>query len=98
MGHRHYSDYVAHCLRFYARYKNPTFTSKASEYDWQACKEALLTFKPKEREALVAVYLSKDTLPDSVYEVSKTMDIPQNRLWKLVDRIEKAVAEKRGLI
>lgn len=39
-----YSEYVQHCMRFYARHANPKFRSDADKKNWFACDSALKGF------------------------------------------------------
>ena len=39
-----YSEYVQHCMRFYARHTNPKFRSDADKKNWFACDSALKGF------------------------------------------------------
>ncbi len=93
-----YSDYVNHCLRFYARHKEPEFKSEADELNWKACKEALEEFTPKNRETLLSIFENGDTIPDSVYNLSRTLGVKQDSIWKLLSDLERKTAKKRGLI
>ncbi len=98
MTRTHYSDYVQHCLRFYARYENPKFRSEAEKHDWSACERAFEGFSEKDREGLLYIYREKDTFPDNIYQWSKSSGVPQETIWKLVDKLEREVAKQRGLM
>ena len=93
-----YTDYVNHCLRFYARHPEPTFRSEADEKNWSACKEALGEFNDKDKETLTTIFREGDTIPDNVYQISKAMGVKQDGIWKLISDLERKVAKKRGLI
>lgn len=93
-----YSDYVNHCLRFYARHPQPTFKSDADKKNWISCDNAFKTFKDNEREMLITIYREGDTIPDNVYQMSKKLDLKQDTIWKLITELERKVAKKRGLI
>jgi predicted transcriptional regulator len=93
-----YSDYVNHCLRFYARHKEPEFKSEADKLNWKACEEALEEFTPKNRETLLTIFENGDTIPDSVYTLSKNLGVKQDSIWKLLSDLERKTAKKRGLI
>lgn len=98
MGKSFYSDYVNHCLRFYARYANPVFHSEADKKNWKACDDALSEFSVKDRDTLLAVYKSRDTTADTVYAIAKDEGIEQDGIWKLLGDLERKVAKKRELL
>lgn len=92
-----YSEYVQHCMRFYSRHRNPVFRGNADKLDWYSCDNALKNFTDKERDLLLAVYREGDTVPDNVYNLSVALNINQDTIWKLVNELERKVAENRGL-
>ena len=94
----YYSDYVQHCMRFYARHPNPKFNSEAEKLNWNACDNALKRFEVSEKDILMSIYQSGDTLADNVYNLSLQKNINQNNIWKLVSRLEKMIAKRRGLL
>lgn len=94
----YYSDYVQHCMRFYARHPNPKFSSEAEKQNWNACDSAMKKFAADEREILVAVYFGGDTLADNIYQYSVANHINQNVIWTLVSKLEKVIAKRRGLL
>lgn len=93
-----YSEYVRHCLRFYARYGNPRFCTEADKRNWMACEEAFDTFSESDRKILFHIYYGSDTVPDNIYQLSKSKGIPQDTIWKLVNELERKVAKRRGLL
>lgn len=93
-----YSDYVQHCMRFYARYTNPEFYNVVDELNWYACDDALKDFADIQRDTLLAIYRSADTIPSNIRNLSVTKGFEQDAIWKLVNSLERKVAEKRGLI
>lgn len=93
-----YSEYVNHCLRFYARHPKPQFHSAADKNNWLACEKALESFTNSEREMLLTIYREGDTIADNVYQMAKTKGIKQDSVWKLVNELERKVAKRRGLL
>lgn len=93
-----YSDYVQHCMRFYARHPSPKFKSDADKQNWKACDSALDGFTDKEQTLLIAVYAENDTIPDNVYKVSTENNVTQDALWSLLNKLERRVAKRRSLI
>ena len=51
-----YSEYVQHCMRFYARHPRPKFRSDADKQNWNACDSAMKGFTDKEQDILMTVY------------------------------------------
>lgn len=93
-----YSEYVNHCLRFYARHPRPIFHSEADKKNWNACESALKTFNDYERAMLMIIYSEGDTIADNVYQLAKARNMKQDTLWKLINDLERKVAKRRGLI
>ncbi len=93
-----YTEYVRHCLRFYARFPKPTFRSDVDKNNWQACNATLNLFGQEDKALIKEIYRSGDTIPDMVYKLSQTRGISQESLWQLISEIERDVAKRRGLI
>lgn len=94
-----YSDYVRHALRFYTRNLKPlSFKSQSDMDNWKACHTALKDCSDRDRDILVTVYSSYDTLADSVYETAIEYGIDQNLIWDLMKDYERKIAKCRGLI
>lgn len=98
MGRTFYSDYVDHCMRFYARYPHPKFRSQTDKRNWNACDTILGGFTDDDKEILLSVYREKDTVPDTVFKLAKNKGIPQDKIWDLISELELKVAKKRDLI
>ena len=92
------SEYVQHCMRFYARHPSPKFHSDADKQNWKACESALDSFTDKEKELLMIIYSEGDTIADNVYQLAKARNMKQDTIWKMVNELEKKVAKRRGLI
>lgn len=93
-----YSEYVQHCMRFYARHSNPKFKSDADKQNWKACDSALNGFSDNERDILLTIYREGDTIPDNIYKMCAERNIKQDIVWKLVNELELKVAKRRNLI
>ena len=93
-----YSEYVQHCMRFYARHPHPTFRSEADKQNWKACENAVKSFNKGEQDIIMTIYREGDTVPDNVYMVSIDLDIRQDVIWKLINELERKVAKRRGLL
>lgn len=93
-----YSEYVQHCMRFYARHSNPKFKSDADKQNWKACESALKGFSDEEVDILLTIYRGGDTIPDNIYSLCRERNIKQDIVWRLVNEIERKVAKRRNLI
>lgn len=98
MSRAFYSEFVNHCLRFYARHPKPSFHSAADKSNWFSCDSALKGFTDSEREMLLYIYREGDTIPDNVYQIAKAKGLRQDSVWKLVNELERKVAKRRGLL
>lgn len=94
----YYSDYIQHCMRFYARHPNPKFRSDADKQNWYACEHALKGFTDADRDILLFIYREGDTIPDNVDRVSVQKNIKQDKIWALVNKLEHKIAKRRSLI
>ena len=93
-----YTDYIQHCMKFYARHPNPKFRSDADKQNWYACEHALQGFTDTERDILLFIYREGDIIPDNVYRVSVQKNIKQDKIWALVNELERKIAKRRSLI
>lgn len=93
-----YSDYIQHCMRFYARHPHPKFRSDADKQNWYACENALKSFSDSDREILLFIYREGDTISDNVCRVSVDKNIKQDSIWALIDDLGRKIAKRRGLI
>lgn len=94
----YYSDFVNHCLRFYARHPEPTFKSDTEKKNWISCDSVLKGLSETDREMLTAIYADGDTLPDCVFKQAKERGIRQDCIWKLIGDVERKIAKQRGLL
>lgn len=94
-----YSDYVRHALRFYSRNLSlAKFKKGTDKSNWLACHHVIQTYSERDRDILVYVYGSYDTLADNVYEVSRKYSINQSIIWDMMKEFEREIAVERGLI
>lgn len=93
-----YTDYVNHCLRYYARNPSPTFRSCVERDNWVACDKAFDLLDTRLRPVLMAMYLDKTPVSDNVMRYAKTIGTTPNHIWKVVSNLEKEVAKARGLL
>lgn len=93
-----YSEYIQHCMRFYARHPHPKFRSDADKQNWYACESVLRSFTNSEKDILLFIYREDDTIPDNVYRASMDRNIKQDKIWALVNELERKIAKRRNLI
>lgn len=98
MSRSFYSEYVNHCMRFYARHPKAKFHSEADKHNWAACEDALNTFSDSDRETLLTIYREGDTIPDNIYQMAKSKGVSQDGIWKLVNELERKITKRRGLL
>lgn len=99
MNRPFYSDYVRHMLRFYTRNLSITqFKSDVDNDNWYSCHEVLDQYSSRDKDILVYVYSSYDTLPDNVYNISIAHNIHQNTIWDMMKEFERKIALRRGLL
>lgn len=94
----YYSDFVNHCLRFYARHPEAKFKTECEKKNWLSCDNVLKTLCDPDREMLVAIYADGDTLSDCIFKQAKERGIKQDYIWKLVGDVERKIAKRRGLL
>lgn len=93
--------YVDHCLRFYAKNRNPSFISEIEEANWNACKTALSHYSKDVKELVLAVYRLNSmsmSIGDCICIVSNKKDLPHRSIWNVIDDVRDEVAKARGLI
>lgn len=94
-----YTDYVRHALRFYSRNLDiPRFKKDVDRENWTACSETIRGYSDRDKDILVYVYGSYDTLADNVYTMSKKYSINQSIIWDMMKEFEHEIAVKRKLI
>ena len=100
----YYSEYVAHCLRYYIKTLDdgkgghPVFKSDADKFNWSACHSVLKDYSEDDMELITYIYRPGDTLADKIYALAKAKGIPQDTIWNLINNVERRVAKRRGLI
>lgn len=94
-----YSEYVRHCMRYYARNTiKPRFNTDVDENNWYACHRALERYSERDKDILIGIFTLRDTLADNVYCLAKANDLDQNIVWDMVKDLERRIARKRGLL
>lgn len=99
-----YADYCKHAMRFYARSMmnahsaEPRFKTEADKKNWYACQAAVRTFSPEDMDMLITLYGMSEPLPDAISRLAKDKRIHPDRVWNIVNDLERKIAKRRGLI
>ena len=71
-----YSEYVRHCMRFYARNtEKPRFNTEVDKNNWYACHRALDNYSPQDCAILTQVYGMHDTIARSEEHTSELQSL-----------------------
>nr|DAO42813.1 MAG TPA: RNA polymerase sigma factor [Caudoviricetes sp.] len=98
MRRNYCSDYVNHCLRFYAKYPKPFFRHKIDKMNWDACDKAVSELTLAEKKIIVKVYQADvDDFPRLIREVARIHNVPTQDVWDLIASVENKVAKYREL-
>lgn len=99
-----YSESVSRWLRHYALTQEdapgclPRFRNAEERDNWAACHSVLKDYSDRDANIIMQLYLPGDTIADKIYEMSKSMRLPQNIFWNLMRDTERKIAQKRGLV
>lgn len=93
-----YSNFVRHCMRFYARHPHPVWGSEADIRKWNSCRDALKEFHEQEQKVLIESFRETDDLSDNIYRVSQVHGMDQDRIWRLVYELERKIAKNWGMV
>ena len=100
----YYSEFVRHCLRYYAKTLeegkggHPSFRNEAEKNNWSACYHALKNLSERDMDMVLTLYRPGDTIADRIYELSKNTGVSQDTLGTNVNCVERGVAKNRGRI
>lgn len=86
-----------HCLRFYIRYPKPTFKNEIEQLGWEACRKVLNAYSKWEQDIISYIYRS-GSISENVASISYLEGVAVNRIWTLVDKVQKDVAIERGYL
>lgn len=98
---RFYSEYVNHMLRLYVRHRRTPeneLKKRADVINWETVKEVLDDLDKYDRNVIIKIYEKRDTISDNVLEVSKELNLHQDIIWTLLNKVTKQIAKERGLI
>lgn len=97
-----YADYVNRLMRWYCRAmeegKEVNLESALDRENWNAVAKVVERLNEENRCAIMKVYCKRETIVDSVRLTALELGWDQNRLWVLVSKVTRRVAEERGLV
>jgi len=97
-----YADYVNRLMRWYCRAqeagKEVNLESALDRKNWEAVAKVVEKLDEEDKCAIMGVYCKRDTMADNVYSTAFELGWDQDRLWALVSRVTRKVAEERGLV
>lgn len=97
-----YADYVNRLMRWYCRAKEEgkevNLESALDRENWEAVAKVMERLNEENKSAIMGVYCKRDTLADNVYLTALEMGWEQDKLWTLISRVTRRVAEERGLV
>ena len=76
----------------------PKFNTEADKNNWIACQVATKNLDEKTMEIVREIYSPGDTIPDKIYNLSRSLKVHQDSIWHIVNTLERNVAKKRGLL
>ena len=94
----HYSEYCSHCLRYYARHRNPIHKDEVSALNWKAAEQAVNALPDDQREFVLFIYQERDTLSQNVQTASIEFHVTVDYIWQTLHALEKEIARLRRLI
>ena len=97
-----YADYVNRLMRWYCRAmeegKEVNLESALDRENWNAVAKVVERLNEENRHAIMKVYCKRDNIVDSVRLTAVEIGWDQNKLWTLVSKVTRKVAEERGLV
>ncbi len=101
-GKPFYADYVNRLLRWYCRAKDEgkevNLESALDRENWEAVAKVMERLNERNKCAIMGVYCKRDTMADNVYLTALELGWRQDKLWALVSKVTRRVAEERGLV
>jgi len=97
-----YADYVNRLMRWYCRAKEEgrevELESVVDRENWDAVAKVMERLKKEDKCAIMGVYCKRDNMVDSVRLTAVELGWKQDKLWALVSKVTRKVAEERGLV
>jgi hypothetical protein len=97
-----YADYVNRLMRWYCRAvedgREVKLDSSLDRENWEAVAKVMEKLDEENKCAIMGVYCKRDTMADNVYSTAFELGWEQDKLWALVSKVTRRVAEERGLV
>jgi hypothetical protein len=97
-----YADYVNRLMRWYCRAvedeREVKLDSSLDRENWEAVAKVMERLDEENKCAIMGVYCKRDTMADNVYSTAFELGWEQDKLWALVSKVTRRVAEERGLV
>lgn len=97
-----YADYVNRLMRWYCRAKEEgkevKLETPLDRKNWNAVAKVMERLNEENRRAIMGVYCKRDTMVNNVYLTALELGWEQDKLWALVSKVTRRVAEERGLV
>jgi hypothetical protein len=97
-----YADYVNRLMRWYCRAvedgREVKLVGSLDRENWDAVAKVMEGLDEENKCAIMGVYCKRDTMADNVYLTALELDWEQDKLWALISKVTRRVAEERGLV
>ena len=101
-GKPFYADYVNRLMRWYCRAveegKEVNLERALDRENWNAVAKVMERLDEENKCAIMGVYCKRDSMADNVYATAFELGWEQDKLWALVSKVTRKVAEERGLV
>lgn len=89
---KYYSEFVAHCIRTYAKSPNQ------KDSNTSAVDSVFRELSEADKAILLELYEAHGSITDTVSRIAKRTGMEENRIWCMVTVVEKEIAKRRGLL
>ena len=97
-----YADYVNRLMRWYCRAKEQgkevNLDSALDRENWNAVAKVMEKLNEENRCAIIRVYCKRGTMVENVRLTALELGWEQDKLWTLVSKVTRKVAEERRLV
>ena len=97
-----YADYVNRLMRWYCRAmregKEVNLKSALDRENWDAVAKVMERLNEENKCAIIRVYCKRGTMIENVRLTALELGWEQDKLWTLVSKVTRKVAEERRLV
>ena len=97
-----YADYVNRLMRWYCRAmeegKEVNLENSLDRENWNAVAKVVERLNEENRCAIIRVYCKRGTMVENVRLTALELGWEQDKLWTLVSKVTRKVAEERRLL